>query len=203
MPTLALILTWMIALTAALAWPVLAGSPTLGDDLTRWTVRVALAFYAVAAWFMLSLRPADWRAETSRGRFTRLCWTLAWVAFVIHVGVAFHFYHHWSHAAAVEHVRERSGVGEGVFVSYLFTLVWTVDVGWWWLRPGRYASRPRWVGGSLHGFMVFMIVMATVVYEDGAIRWVAIVVGGALLYRFATLRRSVTDVHATAKLRES
>jgi hypothetical protein len=192
MPTLALILTWLAAVAAVLAWPVLTGSPTLGDDLTRRTVWVALAFYASAAWLMLGLRFADWRAETARGRIARWCWTLAWAAFVIHVGVAFHFYHHWSHAAAVEHVRERSGVGEGVFASYLFTVGWTADVAWWWLRPSGYATRPAWLDWILHGFMVFMIVMATVVYEEGAIRWAGFALCGTLFFRFVTLRRNVT-----------
>jgi hypothetical protein len=154
--------------------------PPLGDDLIRNTVRVALAFYAVAVWLMLGLRPADWRAATRRGWLARWCWTLGWAAFLVHVGVAFHFAHHWSHAEAVEHVRERSGVGEGVFVSYLFTLVWTMDVAWWWLRPAGYAMRPRWIDVGLHGFMVFMVFMATVVYEDGATRWAG-AVGCALL----------------------
>ncbi len=188
MPTFAIILTWLVALAAVIVWPVLTGSPTLGDDLTRHTVRVALAFYCAACWLMLRLRPAEWRAATPRGRFARWCWTLAWAAFVVHVGVAFHFYHHWSHAEAVAHVRERSGVGEGVFASYSFTLAWTADVAWWWLWPAGYAGRPGWVDQALHGFMAFMIAMATVVYEDGAIRWagVALCVGLAVRWLFRT-----------------
>jgi hypothetical protein len=155
-----------------------------GDDLIRNTVRVALAFYAVAAWLMLGLRLTDWQCETSHGRLARWCWTVAWATFVVHVGVAFHFAHHWSHTEAVEHVRERSGVGEGVFASYLFTLAWTADVAWWWLWPMGYATRSAWFGRALHGFMVFMIFMATVVYEEGAIRWAGALVFGALAVRF-------------------
>ncbi|HEY1375603.1 MAG TPA: hypothetical protein VGF55_02355 [Gemmataceae bacterium] len=185
MPALALILIWLAALAVLFAWPSLTGSPTVGDDLTRHTVRVALAYYAAAAWLMLGLRPADWRADTSRGRFARWCWTLAWAAFVVHVGVAFHFYHHWSHAEAVAHVRERSGVGEGVFASYLFTLAWTADVAWWWLSPKSYAGRPGWADRALHGFMIFMTFAATVVYEEGTIRWAGAVLCVALLLRWA------------------
>jgi hypothetical protein len=193
MPTLALILAWLVALAAVVAWPSVTGSPTLGDDLTRHTVRVALAYYAAAAWQMLGLRPADWRAETPRGRAARWCWTLAWAAFVVHVGVAFHFYHHWSHAEAVAHVRGRSGVGEGVFASYLFTLAWAADVAWWWLRPNAYARRPGWADRALHGFMIFMTFAATVVYEEGVIRWAGLALCGALVLRFGTLRRSVRE----------
>jgi hypothetical protein len=190
MPTLALILAWLLALAGVVAWPYVTGSATLGDDLTRRTVWVALAFYAAATWQMLGLLPADWRALTDRGRLTRWCWTLAWAAFVIHVGVAFHFYHDWSHTDAFDHVRDRSGVGEGVFASYLFTAVWTTDVTWWWLRPDAYARRPRWIDQLLHSFMAFIIVMATVVYEAGAIRWAGLSLCAGLALRIWRVRTS-------------
>jgi hypothetical protein len=190
MAMIVLMLTWLVALAGLCAWPYLARSSTIGDDLTRHTVWLALAYYVAAGWIMLALRPTAWRTATARGRLVRLCWTLAWAAFVIHVGVAFHFYHHWSHTAAVMHVRERSGVGEGIFASYLFTLAWTADVAWWWMSPTSYSTRSAWIDRVLHGFMFFMIFMATVVYESGAIRWVGLVLSAALAVRFATLRRN-------------
>jgi hypothetical protein len=50
-------------------------------------------------------------------------------------------------------------------------LLWTADVAWWWLLPGLYARRSPWIGWCEHGFMVFIIFNATVVYEEGLIRW--------------------------------
>src|SRR5204863_7801685 len=116
-----------------------------GDRLTRDTVRLALVYYAAAATLMLRPGPRAWRAA-------RWCWTLAWAAYLVHVAMAFHHYHHWSHAAAFAHTRAVSGVGEGVYVSHAFTLLWTLDVAWWWLRLGSYTTRPPWVGRALHGF---------------------------------------------------
>jgi hypothetical protein len=185
---IALVLIWAAALAAVIAWPYAAGSPTVSDDLTRHTIRVALAFYAAAVWLMLGLRPADWRVDTPRGRYARLCWTLAWAAYLVHVGMAFHHYHHWSHAAAVRHNFERSGVGEGIFVNYAFTLLWTLDVAWWWLRPAAYAARPAWLDRLLHGFMAFIVFNATVVYQDGPIRWAGLVLFAALAARLWQLR---------------
>ena len=184
MRSAAVIMLWLTLLTGVFAWPFVTGSATVGDDLTRRTVWVALAYYAAAAWLMLGLGPADLRAETLRGRFARWCWTLGWGAFVFHVGAAFHFYHHWSHAEAVEHVRGRSGVGEGVFASYVFALAWTSDVAWWWLRPESYAARPAWVGRGLHLYMFLMVFFATVVYEEGPIRWMGLVLCGGLALRW-------------------
>ena len=105
------------------------------------------------------------------GSLARLSWTLAWAAYVVHVVLAFHHFHGWSHAHAVEHVRSASGVGEGIYASHLFTLLWTLDVAWWWRNPASYAARPAWVDRGLHGFLLFMIFNATVVYETGFIRW--------------------------------
>ena len=175
--------SWLALLTAVLLAPYLLHSPTLGDDLTRHTIRLALLFYGVAAALMLRLEPAEWRTVSARARLARCCWTLAWAAYLVHLAMAFHHYHHWSHADAVRHTRDVSGVGEGIYVSHAFTAVWTADVLWWWLRPTSYATRSAWIDWALHGFMVFIIFNATVVYEEGFIRWA----GAALLTVLAGL----------------
>jgi len=174
---------WLGLLLVVLGMPYWLDSPTRGDDLTRDTVRLSLACYGTAAALMLRLRPGDWAARSGRGALARWCWTLAWATYLIHVSMAFHYYHHWSHAAAVAHTRQVSGVGEGIYASHLFTLAWTADVAFWWWRPRSYARRAPWVGGLLHGFMVFIIFNATVVYETGFIRWA----GGLLLATLAVL----------------
>jgi hypothetical protein len=98
-----------------------------------------------------------------------------------------HFYHHWSHADAYRHTEEVSGVGWGIFVSHLFTLLWTADVAWWWLSPASHAIRPAWITRGLHGFMAFIIFNGTVVYEEGPIRYFGLamfaVLGTALVWR--------------------
>ena len=157
-----------------------------GDDLTRWSIRVALALLAAA----LILRP--WVGRTAgRGglrRFAWGCWVASWLIYLAHVALAFHHYHHWSHAEAVRPVEQRSGFGPGLFVSYLFTLLWTADVAWWATASASHARRPAWVGRALDGFVVFMAFNSTVVYETGATR-TAGVVATALLVLSVTLAR--------------
>lgn len=177
------LLAWLLLLVMVVGTPYWVDSPTRGDDLTRDTVRLSLVFYGVAAGLMLRLRLGDWAGTSRRGTLARWCWTLAWATYLIHLGMAFHHYHHWSHAAAMEHTRQVSGTGEGIYVSHLFTLVWTADVVYWWWRPARYARRSPWIGWLLHAFMVFIIFNATVVYETGFIRWA----GGLLLATLAIL----------------
>jgi hypothetical protein len=169
-----LLLCWAVLLTLVLSWPSLTSSPSAGDDLTRNTVRLALLYYAAALTLMMRLRPPEWLARSGRGRLARRCWTLAWAAFVTHLGMAFHHYHHWSHADAVRHTRDVSGFGEGVYVSYLFALAWTADVAAWWVCPVWYARRSPWIGRALYGFMLFVVFNATVVFETGFIRWAGV-----------------------------
>ncbi|MGE0610155.1 MAG: hypothetical protein AB7O62_23890 [Pirellulales bacterium] len=164
----------MLALGALLLAAVVGLSIAIGDDggsLTRNMIRLSLAWYFVSLSLMLLLRPADWSAKTDQGALARWCWTWALACFLVHMLLAFHFVHHWSHAHAVERTRQISGLGEGIFFSYLFTLLWLADAIYWWCRPVRYAARQPWIGRALHGFMLFIVFNGTVVYESGMIRW--------------------------------
>jgi hypothetical protein len=186
------IASWLAALATIVAVPYVTASPTLGDDLTRNTVRLSLAFYAVAVSLMLLSR--NRLARSNAGRLARLCWTLAWAAYLVHLAMAFHHYHHWSHPDAVRHTREVSGIGEGIYVSHLFTVLWTIDVAFWWLRPERYAVRSAKLTAALHAFMAFVIFCGTVVYESGPIRWlgVALFAWLAFVWLLSRLRTGVT-----------
>ncbi|MCE9532008.1 MAG: hypothetical protein K8T89_12915 [Planctomycetes bacterium] len=134
-----------------------------GDDRVRNTARWSLVFWATAA-FTYPRSPAN----------ARTLWILAGIAYLVHVAVAFQDAHYWSHAKAFQHVEETSGFGPGIFVSYFFTLVWTAELIWLGLSPGSYLWRPRWVNLALHGFMVFIIINATIIFENGATRWISV-----------------------------
>ncbi len=169
-----LVLLFSVVLLSAL----LAAEP--GEMLTRNTVRLSLTWYALALCLMMTLSPADWRAETPRGQAARWCWTWAIVVFLVHLAMAFHYYHQWSHASAFERTRQASGTGEGVYVSYLFTLMWAGDALWWWISPASYAARHRWLHRALHAFMLFIVFNGMVIYEAGGIRWAGLLMFAGL-----------------------
>ncbi|HEY2839585.1 MAG TPA: hypothetical protein VGJ26_10565 [Pirellulales bacterium] len=158
----------------------LAFAQETGEMLTRNTVRLSLFWYATAICLMMRLRLEDWRGTTALGRIARWCWTLGLVTFLVHLGVAFHFYHQWSHAHAFDHTREVSGIGEGIYISYLFTWLWAADVAWWWTSPVTYVGRTPWIGRALHPFMLFIVFNGMVIYESGPIRWVGLVMFAVL-----------------------
>ncbi len=167
-----------LVLMLVIAATVLAAH-NLGEMLTRNTVRLSLAWYAAALIMMLRLQRGEWTAATPQGRLARWCWTWAVVVFLVHLAMAFHFYHGWSHADAFERTRQVSGTGEGIYTSYLFTLLWVADAAWWWIRPAAYAARSPWIDRLLHAFMLFIVFNGMVVYEQGFIRYAGLVMFAA------------------------
>ena len=142
----------------------------LGETLTRWTVRAAVVGYFAAVSLMLASR------QPARRRAATWVFTVGCALFVAHVALAFHFFHHWSHAHAYEETarqtEELTGVrtGFGLWLNYQFTLLWIGETIAWWRGPCRGPVR-----FAVHLFMLFIIFNATVVFETGAVRW-----GGAL-----------------------
>ncbi len=184
-------LGWLSIVVVCLLTAWWADAP--GEMLTRNTVRVTLFWYAVALLLMMRLDASGWRAQTWLGRAARWSWTWAWISFLVHLAMAFHFYDHWSHERAFERTRAVSGVGEGLYVSYLFTLAWTGDVLWWWLAPLAYARRSIWIGRVGHVFTAFLFFNGTVIFEAGPIRWVGLVMFAGLLlawFRCSAARES-------------
>src|SRR5262245_58915576 len=118
-----------------------------GASLTIWCARLAFFLYAgaLAAWI------------TRRPRAASACWTAGLLVFLVHVAAAFHFYHHWSHAAAyqdtVRQTSELLGIeaGSGLYWNYVFTAVWAIDAVWMWAGARSYERRARWVTAAIHG----------------------------------------------------
>lgn len=166
------VMALLVLVVATCAW-----TKDIGDPLTRNAVRLALAWYAASLFLMMKLKDRDWRATTSLGRYARWCWTWGAVCFLVHVAMAFHFFHHWSHADAFARTRQVGGIGEGIFASYLFTLLWPLDAAAWWLCPSKYAVRPTWIDRLLHSFLAFMVFNGSVVFAVGIVRWTCLAVG--------------------------
>jgi hypothetical protein len=149
--------------------------PGLGHPLIAQTALAAVLFWGLASVGMLRLTPAEWAGGSPRRAFVRLLWVLGWATMAVHTAAAFHIAHGWSHMAAYEHTERTAGVGEGVYVNYLFGLVWGLDAVWFAGFPASYARRPRWVGWAVHGFMAFVTFNATVVYGSGLARSMGVV----------------------------
>jgi len=156
-----------------------------GELLTRATIWSALLGYAWGAALLSSARSSERRLVAAR-----MAWTLGCVFFVAHFFCAFHFYHHWSHADAytetARQTEEMTGhhSGSGLYLNYLFGLVWIILVAWWWLAPVRFVAQSGWSLALWNGFALFMIFNGTVVFGKGPVQWFggAICVGLAVLW---------------------
>jgi hypothetical protein len=183
-----LIALWCVLLLAGLAGPMLLHSTDVGDNRIRFTIRLALIGYALAVAAMLTSSPNDYCSMTSRLVAARWFWTLAVFTYLIHVATAFHYRHHWSHSDAFERTEQMTGFGPGIYISYLFSIVWMLDALYWWLAPKRYARRSPWTGCVLHSFLAFILFNGAVVFAEGPMRWLALtgfaVLGVLLLRRF-------------------
>jgi len=142
------------------------------DELvTRSTAWVALTFY-VAGEALCAVRrnPKDnaiaWWLKAVGGTF-----------FLGHVAAAFHFFYDWSHAVAyadtARQSRAFSGLnsGGGLYLNYLFALVWVSDVVWWRIASDRSASPPAFWTWTVRLFFLFMIFNGAFVFVRGNVRW--------------------------------
>ena len=162
-----------------------------GEFLTRATIWVAIVVYAIGSVvFALARGRSRWDSVT------RVLWTVAVLSLVGHFICAYQFYHHWSHDSAyLDTARQTDEViglnwGGGLFINYAFLTLWTIDVSWWWLRGlASYRSRPWPVVAAWHGFLIFILFNAMVVFKDGPTRWVGLVICVVLLFSWARIAR--------------
>ena len=147
-------------------------SMELGELLTVWTIRISLLLFA--AGILLRSRVAN------RQVWARRLWTAGLLWLLVHIACAFHFYHGWSHQAALEHTAQQTSeqlgwpFAGGLYFNYVFVSVWGLDVLWWWSQPETYLRRPWMWQAGINGFLLFIVFQATVVFENGLTRWAAV-----------------------------
>ena len=157
--------------------------PSTGQSLMRWTVRLAVALIVGRA--MLRLWAGDRRPVPSSAEC--VLWTLGCIAYACHVALAFEFVHDWSHDQAWRHTAAETarmtGVqrGEGLWVNYLFTILWTVDVVRLCRARRRHHRTSNRVDAMMALFFAFMVFNSTVVFGPSHYRWLAMPVCVVLL----------------------
>jgi hypothetical protein len=146
-----------------------------GEFLTHSTIWISIFAYALGCVVFATARDRD--------RWVRLAWTIGCAALVAHFISAFQFYHSWSQSSAYhETARQTAAVvglnwAGGLFINYAVAILWTSDIAWWWFAGLKSYRRRPWLLTMLwHGFLVFIIFNATVVFKDGLTRWIGLLV---------------------------
>jgi len=161
----------------------------MGEGIVTISIWIALLCYPAGP-IGLAKVGANWQ------RIARIVWTLGGLAFLIHVASSFEVFYEWSHATALREtarqVAELTGrtSGVGLYLNYLFTLIWIADALWWWRDEAGYSRRSNAINLWIHGFFLFMIFNATVVFEDGATRVLGLGVTAAGCWGLWSSRRS-------------
>jgi hypothetical protein len=121
---------------------------------------------------------------------------------VLHVLVAFHFRHGWSHASAVAETARQTeealgvAIGAGVYVNYLFIAVWLADAAWWWVSPATFSARPSPLDRAIRLFLLFIFVNGAIVFPKGPIRFAGIVIVAGLAAAWYRGRRGAEAAKA-------
>lgn len=131
------------------------------------------------------------RVSPERPDAARILWTGGALLLAIHVAIAFHSRHAWSHDAAYAATAAQSeaftglAAGWGLYLNYALALLWLVDAAWWWAEAAAYARRSRTVDRAIFAFFVFMMVNGAVVFATSRMRWLGVVcVAAVVLARF-------------------
>jgi hypothetical protein len=151
----------------------------LGSLMIVWTARLAVGCYLGRIAIDVALKADDvWQR---RGRWL---WTIGLAIFLLHVVAAMHFQHHWSLAAAWEHVRQQTRTlagwdsGFGLVVNFAFAGLWLADCGLWWRSLAW--PRRRLPYGIVQAAFAFLVFNATIVFGPRAWIGVGVVVATAL-----------------------
>jgi hypothetical protein len=163
----------------------------MGQLLTRSTIWISIAGYTIGC-VVFALA----RGRVELERWARWAWTIGCAALLAHFAAAFNYYHAWSHHSAyVETARQTAEVfainwGGGLFINYAVGSAWIADVAWWWVGGvGSYRRRPWVLTLIWHGFLIFILFNATVVFKEGLTRWVGLLVCLILCLSWVVINR--------------
>ena len=125
---------------------------------------------AAAGLLLHRINPAKFAAARTSVRFL---YSFVFSLMILHIAVAFHLGHAWSHDAAYEHTERAGGFGAGVYVNEFFLLLWLVELIWMWSSFDSYLRRPAWLNALILGFMGFIYINAAFVFATNFTRIVS------------------------------
>ena len=125
---------------------------------------------------MVGVLSAELRGARSTGRLIAWVWLLGALFAMAHSWGALMTFHHGSQEAALKSTAEQTQqllgfrFGAGLYVNYLFVVVWLTDAVFRLLAPSRYLSLPNSYRRTVIGFLVFIAINGAVVFKSGWIR---------------------------------
>ena len=147
-------------------------------EASLWTIRISMIL-------MVIVLAAEMRgAKATSPAFALLWFSGALLALAHSIGAMMTF-HHGSQLAAFESTAQQTEqllgfrFGAGLYVNYLFVVVWLADAACRLLLPKRYPGFPNWYRYGVTGFLVFIAINGAIVFQAGWTRYAGI---GCLLF---------------------
>jgi hypothetical protein len=114
---------------------------------------------------------------------------------LVHIALAYGVRHGWSHDAAVRATAQQTAAvygidwGGGIYINYLFALVWAIDAWQWSVSPAAAAARRPAILWALRAFYGVIIANGAVIFVPGARRWIGIAITLGLIWIWRPLSR--------------
>ena len=147
------------------------------DFLIQWSIRVSV----IMVYSRLIYRLWQGNSEqTHQHRHEYYLWLAGFLLLVLHVGLSFHFVHHWHHSNAWNRTATETenliGVrrGDGIWANYLMLTLWGMDL--FRLHKAKKSVRvpSLAVDRTVAIFIGFMFINATVVFGPLGYRYLAL-----------------------------
>ncbi|MCG6157066.1 hypothetical protein [Rubinisphaera margarita] len=161
------------------------------DLLVLGSARLVVVCYILRLLYDLRIWPWSRSAGVSADRFATAIWCSGFLLYLLHFFAAFHYVHHWNLAAAYTHTAQQTATvtgiawGGGLWVNYLLTVWWPVDI--WYSVRRRLSGLPDWYRLTLHAVFGFILFNATVVFGPWFWKWIFAILltgtGCTLLFR--------------------
>ena len=146
---------------------------SFAESASLWAIRVAMVI-------MVAVLAAELRGAKPTTRLIGWLWLLGALFALAHSVSALMTFHHGSQEAALESTAAQTEqllgfrFGAGLYINYLFVVVWLADAAFRLLGPSRYASLPSWYRLLVIGFLVFIAINGAIVFKSGWIRIIGI-----------------------------
>ncbi len=147
-------------------------------EASLWAIRISMIL-------MVVVLAAEMRGAKSTNLAISLLWFSGALLALAHSFGALATFHNGSQVVAFESTAKQTeqllGIrfGAGLYVNYLFVIVWNADAAIRLLQPKRYPFSPKWYRYGVTGFLVFIAINGSIVFQAGWTRYVGI---GCLLF---------------------
>ena len=161
-------------------------------DVAAWTIRGAL----ICMVLFFAMRISNRKLQGTTLELAKSAWLIGSLLSLLHGLATMAYYHQFQHALAYQDTAQQTeqaigvAVGIGIWLNYLFIIVWILDALWMNGLAKGYFSRLRAFNWMIYGFLGFIAFNGAIVFESGPVRWVGILAILVLVVIWKTRDRS-------------